>query len=117
MPSVFPETGSKFKIGPPDRYPPRSRTPLRDRNVLVVRGDRGIRAMSLVCTHLGCIAHREPEGGFICPCHGSRFDDEGRVTQGPAPSRLRFFEVTRAPSGELLVDRSKTVGEDDWLAV
>jgi len=117
MPSVFPETGSKFRIGPPDRYPPGSSVRLQERNVLVLRDERGFRALSLVCTHLGCITSQEASGEFVCPCHGSRFDPEGRVTKGPAPSRLRYLEVTRAPSGDLLVDRDRTVDADRRLSV
>ena len=53
-----------------------------------------------LCTHLGCSPkyHGEikPEpfdpnwqGGFFCPCHGSRFDLAGRVASGlPAPDNL-----------------------------
>jgi len=50
------------------------------------------------CTHLGCAPLPEfqvgPaadwEGGFFCPCHGSRFDLAGRVYKGvPAPTNLR----------------------------
>ena len=54
-----------------------------------------------VCTHLGCSPKFVPEvepqaydakwqGGFFCPCHGSRFDLSGRVFSGvPAPSNLK----------------------------
>jgi ubiquinol-cytochrome c reductase iron-sulfur subunit len=53
-----------------------------------------------ICTHLGCspkyYGQVEPEpfdanwqGGFFCPCHGSRFDLAGRVVKGvPAPDNL-----------------------------
>ena len=53
-----------------------------------------------ICTHLGCSPTFRPEfappdlgpdwnGGFFCPCHGSRFDLAGRVFQGvPAPTNL-----------------------------
>lgn len=51
-----------------------------------------------VCTHLGCIPNYCPlpgsitpsgAGGFLCPCHGSRFDMAGRVLKGsPAPINL-----------------------------
>ena len=47
------------------------------------------------CTHLGCSPTYTPEvradwqGGFICPCHGSKFDMAGRVHKGmPAPTNL-----------------------------
>lgn len=51
-----------------------------------------------LCTHLGCIPSHYPEpdslhpgwqGGFYCPCHGSKFDLAGRVYRGsPAPTNL-----------------------------
>lgn len=51
-----------------------------------------------ICTHLGCSPLYEPEkakveasweGGFYCPCHGSKFDLAGRVYKGvPAPKNL-----------------------------
>lgn len=52
-----------------------------------------------ICTHLGCIPGFNPQpggdlgpswqGGYFCPCHGSRYDLAGRVFQGvPAPLNL-----------------------------
>jgi ubiquinol-cytochrome c reductase iron-sulfur subunit len=50
------------------------------------------------CTHLGCAPIEQFEvrpadgwnGGFFCPCHGSKFDLAGRVFKGvPAPTNLR----------------------------
>ena len=63
-------------------------------NLLVVVG---------LCTHLGCAPKYRPEvgaadlsvagtewqGGFFCPCHGSKFDMSGRVYAGvPASTNL-----------------------------
>lgn len=57
----------------------------------VTKDDRGIvSALSAVCTHLGCIVGwNEVDRSWDCPCHGSRFDREGRVISGPAVSPLR----------------------------
>ncbi len=51
--------------------------------------------MEGICTHLGCSPTYRPEitadfqGGFFCPCHGSKFDFAGRVYSGvPAPTNL-----------------------------
>jgi len=48
-----------------------------------------------ICTHLGCSPTYVPtitadfQGGFFCPCHGSKFDFAGRVYSGvPAPTNL-----------------------------
>ncbi len=57
---------------------------------LFVRGPTGAPvAFSLACTHLGCRVAPDPAGGFECPCHGSRFDAEGRPVHGPALEPLR----------------------------
>jgi ubiquinol-cytochrome c reductase iron-sulfur subunit len=45
-----------------------------------------------VCTHRGCIPYPDqglyPNGGYFCPCHGSHYDQSGRIRQGPAPANL-----------------------------
>jgi len=40
-----------------------------------------------VCTHLGCVPNRTDDG-WACPCHGSLYDNSGRVVRGPAPNNL-----------------------------
>lgn len=48
-----------------------------------------LHAVSARCTHLGClVAFNRAEKAWECPCHGSRFDFEGRVVQGPAQQPL-----------------------------
>jgi glycine/D-amino acid oxidase-like deaminating enzyme/nitrite reductase/ring-hydroxylating ferredoxin subunit len=56
----------------------------------VFRGEDGkIHALSLRCTHLGCLLRFNPaERSWDCPCHGSRFDVDGAVLEGPATSPL-----------------------------
>jgi hypothetical protein len=42
------------------------------------------------CPHLGCALKWNPaERSWDCPCHGSRFDDAGRLLDGPATGHLK----------------------------
>lgn len=71
-----------------------------------------------ICTHLGCAPLYRPaigspdvgkdwQGGFFCPCHGSRFDLAGRVFQSvPAPTNLEV------PPHHYLSDSLIRIGED-----
>ncbi len=97
--------------------------PAYAQNAFRAREDRpDIIVLIGLCTHLGCspkyYGKIQPEsfdanwqGGFFCPCHGSRFDLSGRVYRlVPAPTNLEvppyFFE-----SNEVLV-----VGLDSEVA-
>jgi glycine/D-amino acid oxidase-like deaminating enzyme/nitrite reductase/ring-hydroxylating ferredoxin subunit len=58
-----------------------------------------LHAVSARCTHLGCIvAFNEAERAWECPCHGSRFDIDGSVIQGPANRPLERREIS-PPTG------------------
>lgn len=71
-----------------------------------------------LCTHLGCIPTFRPEvadkglgadwdGGYFCPCHGSKFDLAGRVYRNvPAPTNLVI------PPYHYLNATTVTIGED-----
>lgn len=73
-----------------------------------------------ICTHLGCIPSFMPQagsldadwqGGFFCPCHGSKFDMAGRVYAGvPAPTNLVVPPYRMADNGLIVV------GEDQEAA-
>jgi glycine/D-amino acid oxidase-like deaminating enzyme/nitrite reductase/ring-hydroxylating ferredoxin subunit len=50
----------------------------------------GLHAVSLRCTHLGCLLRfNAAEHSWDCPCHGSRFDPDGIVLEGPAVEPLQ----------------------------
>ncbi len=72
-----------------------------------------------ICTHLGCSPSEKFKpgaeggmetdwpGGFLCPCHGSKFDLSGRVYKSmPAPDNLEV------PPYKYLSDTTLLIGED-----
>jgi Rieske Fe-S protein len=46
------------------------------------------KGFSVRCPHAGCSVSQITDGNIVCPCHGSRFDLEGAVVNGPAKSSL-----------------------------
>jgi glycine/D-amino acid oxidase-like deaminating enzyme/nitrite reductase/ring-hydroxylating ferredoxin subunit len=57
-------------------------------------GEGGLHAVSLRCSHLGCLVRfNAAETSWDCPCHGSRFDVDGAVLEGPATRPLSRREA------------------------
>jgi Rieske Fe-S protein len=56
------------------------------KKVAAYRDESGVlHELSATCTHMGCIVEWNPvEKSWDCPCHGSRFNVEGDVLNGPA---------------------------------
>ncbi|PSC75469.1 Rieske iron-sulfur subunit of the cytochrome b6f chloroplast precursor [Micractinium conductrix] len=62
-----------------------------DATYLIVTKDGSIEKYGLnaVCTHLGCVVPwNNAENKFMCPCHGSQYNAEGKKIRGPAPLSL-----------------------------
>ena len=77
----------------------------------VIRYDNSFRAISLVCTHQVCMllpVDRIPSG-YRCPCHGSEFDADGVVLQGPAERALHWYRLSVDQDGILLIDQDRLV--------
>ncbi|MBS1617964.1 MAG: Rieske (2Fe-2S) protein [Bacteroidetes bacterium] len=68
-------------------------------NVFVINTGSGYKAISMVCTHEGCIVSYTGSG-FDCGCHGGRFSSDGTRLSGPPPSNLPTYTVTQ--SGTIL---------------
>ncbi|TMC51184.1 MAG: Rieske 2Fe-2S domain-containing protein [Chloroflexi bacterium] len=101
---------------------------ITDKRVSIVRDQKGLYAVYLICTHLGCTpnyttsvragtsvgdaqaaAHGDPNKGWACPCHGSRYFIDSTNFFGPAPRPMDWVDIAFAPDGKLVVDRSKLV--------
>jgi cytochrome b6-f complex iron-sulfur subunit len=93
---------TEFDLGLASDYPPGSRSLIADVPAILIHEAGGFKALSLICTHLGCTVEQKDDG-FACPCHGSRYNAEGQVTRGPAPQALRVLRVEQTPQGHLVL--------------
>ena len=108
-PSVVYEEDTRVGVGRPEDIPLGTVLVLPKHKIYVFRSTAGFFALSSICTHLGCMTRYVPESAQIaCPCHGSRFSLEGKVTAGPAPRPLRRLALT-IERGVLVADTSKEV--------
>jgi len=72
--------------------------------VFVGRTADGFFAVSSVCPHLGCVVRWLAEQRrFHCPCHGSQFEPDGHVLNGPAREDLIQLAVGLDESGRVIV--------------
>lgn len=78
----------------------------REPCILIHSGGR-VHALSLVCTHLGCLVEWSPERHqLVCPCHRAAFGLAGNVIDGPPKRPLPTFDVTVAGDRVLVKRRS-----------
>lgn len=68
----------------------------KGKRVAVYKDQTGkIIAYSAVCTHLGCIiGWDDAQKRWECPCHGSRYDTQGKVLRGPTKRDLPRVELS-----------------------
>ena len=124
---------ARVKVGTPARFPD-GLTFVAGARVFVARSGKRFRAISAVCTHLGCTVHAEallradpndPDSRratqyyeLSCPCHGSRYSADGSNVSGPAPRPLPGYRLTLAPDdGQLVVDLEDEVASGFELSV
>ncbi len=108
FPSLLPGKSGRFKIGTKDEFLSGIIKYFENEQVYVFADAEGVYAISAVCTHLGCIVKRE-KNGFVCPCHGSRYDLDGKIKQGAAPKDLPWYKISMLPSGQLEVDKKRII--------
>ncbi len=133
FPNVLYEPPKKFKVGMPQEFSEGVNF-IDSQGVFIIREGQQFACVSARCTHLGCtvkhasLDHEQTvrSGGkeltvtyeFRCPCHGSKFRQNGAAYSGPAPSGLPWHKLEVAPEdGQLVVDKSQTVRSDVKLLV
>jgi cytochrome b6-f complex iron-sulfur subunit len=91
-----------------------------DPTYIVVEGDQALASYGInaVCTHLGCVVPwNSGENKFICPCHGSQYDNTGKVVRGPAPLSLALVHATVQDDKVAFTPWTETdfrTGDDPW---
>ncbi len=105
--AVLASPAKKFNVTLPDGLAEGEAFVPAGRSAAVFRDGEGVYAISIVCTHLGCIVKTSTDG-FTCPCHGSGYAKDGTVTKGPAPKPLPWLKVTKSGS-VYVVDEEKKV--------
>jgi len=131
VPNVLYEPSRKVKIGFPSALA-EGVTFLPEQRLYVFKEGKSFYAISGTCTHLGCTVkyvklnqpkllgdgRKEITSEFHCPCHGSKFYNDGTNYAGPAPGPLHWYKVELAPDdGQLVVDMGTKVEQTFRLTV
>lgn len=113
-PNVLEQPDPKVRCGPLSAYASMAPgdvdedfKPVKPSGFWLVREEERLVALSIICTHLGCIPSWLPnDRKFKCPCHGSGFKQDGTNFEGPAPRPLERFKIY-LDGDQVIVDRSK----------
>ena len=111
MPNVLEEPDPRVRVGKIQRYiemaPGEVNEDYKPQGIWMVREEERIAALSIICTHLGCIPNWLPnDRKFKCPCHGSGYKPNGINFEGPTPRPLERFRIF-VEDGIVIVDKSK----------
>lgn len=110
FPNITFEPPQQFKAGFPSEY---GINKVDERfkkryGVWMVRNEKGLYALSTVCTHLGCTPNwLEAEAKFKCPCHGSGYYATGINFEGPAPRPLERYRINLGSDGQIQIDKTQ----------
>lgn len=113
-PNVLEEEDPKVRCGTLPRYAAMAVgdvnedfKPVKPSGFWIIREEDRIAALSIICTHLGCIPNWLPnDHKFKCPCHGSGYKPNGQNFEGPTPRPLERFKIY-LDGEDVVVDRSK----------
>ncbi len=111
---IFPRSSydnKRFKLGKPNQFTINDFTYIPDQKLFVYRDHGGIKVVTAICTHLGCVLGKSTDG-FECPCHGSCFDTSGKVLSGAATKDLSWYHLYKDADGQVVVDLKKIEDSD-----
>jgi len=111
MPNVLEEPDPRIRVGKFQRYAEMSPGDVledyKSQGIWMIRDGDRIAALSIICTHLGCIPNWLPnDRKFKCPCHGSGYRPDGVNFEGPTPRPLERFRIA-LDGATVIVDKSK----------
>lgn len=96
--------GTGTVVGPASDVPVGGGKVFPNLEVVVTQPTAGrYEGFSAVCTHTACIVASVSEGTINCPCHGSRFNLDGSVANGPAERPLNVRSI-RVEGGQLVLE-------------
>ena len=101
------------EVGPVTAYPADGiYSQFRDSNgIFLIREARTLYALSAVCTHRACLL-KSSHGNLKCPCHGSMFNANGQVLEGPATRDLPRYAIHVGAHGQVIVNTDQPVSHD-----
>lgn len=97
-----PAPPTQFKLGDVANFPPGSRILVPEAQAIIQNSTQGLQALSLICPHLGCLVEPDKEG-FTCPCHGSKYYQNGAFRSGPANKPLTELHLEETADGLLIL--------------
>lgn len=117
-PNVVFEPAMDFVAGRPEQYD--NGVDERWKNnygVWIYKNDGKMVALSVVCTHLGCVpTWLAAERKYKCPCHGTGFYANGINFEGPAPRPLERYKIYYDSTGNIVIDKTKVFRQEkgEW---
>lgn len=102
-------------VAPLKRFRSDSIVPFPEYKIAILRTGQKIGAISMECTHLGCLLNVVDQG-FFCPCHGSDFGPLGQVYSGPATVSLPWHDIMDR-EGKIWVHLGTKLKDPKWLVL
>jgi cytochrome b6-f complex iron-sulfur subunit len=109
-PRVSDRPSHAVAVGFPEDFLPGQVVYNQGYGLFIIRETQGFVCLSARCTHLGCnVVWNQDHNIFLCPCHGGKYDKQGRNLEGPPPRPLDQLALGLDREGMLVVDRDRII--------